>query len=356
MNKKILVIVIILLFVCIAVYPSTGKISKVYSAYKSNNPPNVPGNPIPFNSTLNMSICPPNLSWSGGDPDGDNVTYDVYFGEDPFNLLLVAQYINVTWYQIPFLLYFLTTYYWKVDAEDEHGLKTSGPIWNFKTEKNLPPYPPRQPYPKDGEPYAPQNVTLCWIGGDPNECDIVTYDLYFDDVYPPINLRSWNQTENCWPVPFELPLYVTYYWKVVAWDSGGLFTEGPIWTFSTGRPPLPEVRIVNPREGYFHFSGVPLFKNIFHFFADTANIGGFRLRPIQVNGTNGGPDGDPLMVRLFINGEDKGAGTWNPETEYYEWQWTGWALGTYLLEVWAEDQYGYVTFDEISVWNFCFIP
>ena len=355
MNKKILVIGIILLFVSVAVYPSTGNISKVISVLNSNNPPNVPSNPIPFNGTLNMSICPPNLSWSGGDPDGDNVTYDVYFGEDPFNLLLVAQDISDSWYQIPFLLDFLTTYYWKVVAEDEHGLTTSGPIWNFKTEKNYPPYPPRQPYPKDGEPYAPINVTFCWVGGDPNECDNVTYDVYFDDYYPPYK-RVCNQTETCWDPPFILTPYKTYYWKVVAWDSGGLSTEGPIWTFTTGIPPLPEVEFANPREGYFHFSGVPLFKTIFNFFADTVSIGGFRLRPIQVNGTNGGPDGDPLMVWLYINGEDKGLGTWNPETEYYEWQWTGWALGTYLLEVWAENQWGLVYYTKMSVWNFCFIP
>jgi len=116
------------------------------------------------------------------------------------------------------------------------------------------------------------------------------------------------------------------------------------------------VEIVNPKEGYFHFSGIPLFPTALNFLADTVSFGGFRLRPIQVYGPNGGPDGDDLMVWFFINGEDKGLGTWNPETGYYEWQWTGWALGIYHLEVIAIDIYGAMGWASIAVWNFCFIP
>ena len=124
-----------------------------------------------------------------------------------------------------------------------------------------------------------------------------------------------------------------------------------------GKPSQPVLGFVNPREGYFHIYGVQLFKTIFNFLADTANIGGFRLRPIQVKCVNGNPENDSLMVWLFINGEDKGFGTWNPETEYYEWQWTEWAHGEYTLRLSAIDENGYMYPPiEMCVWNLCFNP
>ena len=351
--KKKLAFSIIILFIGVSITLPTGSISKESSLYKSNNPPYTPSNPNPPGDKY-ISICPPNLSWSGGDPDGDNVTYDVYFGEfDPMKdpPKVVSNQTQNYWYS-PGKLKFSTKYVWKIVAWDIYGASTEGPKWSFTTEENLPPYPPSNPDPEDGANYVP-NDGLCWEGGDPNKCDKVTYDVYFDDYYPPYQV-VWNQIENCWSPPYNLTMYKTYYWRVVAWDSGGLSTSGPNWSFTTGSPP-PEVEFVNPREGYFHLFGIPLFQIIFNFSVDSINIGGFKLRPIQVKGTDGSPDGDFLMVLLFINDEDKGLGTRNPETGYYEWQWTGWALGTYDLIVIARDEHGLVSWATMSVWNFCFL-
>ena len=92
--------------------------------------------------------------------------------------------------------------------------------------------------------------------------------------------------------------------------------------------------------------------------ADTVLFGGCRLRPIQVNGTDPyDPENDPISVILRISGEDKGYGTWNPETGYYEWNWTGLVIGPYVLEFRAMDEFGYYSdWVELVVWNFCFIP
>ena len=43
-----------------------------------NNPPNYPYDPFPENGAIDIDINA-NLSWSCSDPDGDDLTYDVYF-------------------------------------------------------------------------------------------------------------------------------------------------------------------------------------------------------------------------------------------------------------------------------------
>jgi hypothetical protein len=115
-----------------------------------------------------------------------------------------------------------------------------------------------------------------------------------------------------------------------------------------------DIEFANPSKGYFHIYGIPLFITTSDFLANTVNIGGFRLRPIQVDCN--GLENATLMVQLFINKEDKGFGTWNPETGFLEWQWTGLSFGFCRLEIWAEDMWGEVYRDEISVWNLCFLP
>ena len=71
------------------------------------------------------------LSWSGGDPDGDPVTYDVYFGTDSIAPPYVAT-VHDTLYQ-PGRLNWDTTYYWYIVAKDDKGLTSTGSLWHFST-------------------------------------------------------------------------------------------------------------------------------------------------------------------------------------------------------------------------------
>ena len=61
--------------------------------------------------------------------------------------------------------------------------------------------------------------------------------------------------------------------------------QGSITRSITVRDPAqdepPNVEIVNPTEGYFHFSGIRLFPS-FGLLGDTLGFGGFRLRPLQL--------------------------------------------------------------------------
>ena len=95
-----------------------------------NNPPNQPVNPNPVNGAIDQSITL-TLSWSCTDPNGDPLTYDVYFGTTN-NPPLASGNQTGTSYN-PGQLNNNTTYYWKIVAKDNQGATTAGPVWNFTT-------------------------------------------------------------------------------------------------------------------------------------------------------------------------------------------------------------------------------
>ena len=103
------------------------------SCLSPNSPPNTPSNPSPADGATDQSLDV-NLSWTGGDPDGDTVTYDVYFEQDdatPDGLVSNDQ--SGPTYD-PSTLNPNTHYYWQIVATDEHGSSTRGQVWYFSTE------------------------------------------------------------------------------------------------------------------------------------------------------------------------------------------------------------------------------
>jgi hypothetical protein len=63
---------------------------------------------------------------------------------------------------------------------------------------------------------------------------MLLYDLYFDDVNPPLIQVLAESFQNCYGIPFTLPKYKTYYWRVDTYDKMGEFTEGFVWSFTCG--------------------------------------------------------------------------------------------------------------------------
>ncbi|MCX6010195.1 MAG: Ig-like domain-containing protein, partial [Chloroflexi bacterium] len=111
-----------------------------FTVISANNLPNMPSSPFPEDEELNASVNV-NLSWISGDPDmGDNVTYDVYFDTNSDPSLVISNYTG-TIYE-PGSLYYQRFYFWKIVANDSHGLSISSPVWSFLTKPKPTPIPP----------------------------------------------------------------------------------------------------------------------------------------------------------------------------------------------------------------------
>lgn len=97
---------------------------------KPNNLPYTPANPSPSNGATDQPTDV-DLSWSGGDPDSDPVTYDLYLGTKS-SPPLVATGLAQTTYDPGFLNYD-TQYYWRIVSHDDRGGEIPGPVWTFRT-------------------------------------------------------------------------------------------------------------------------------------------------------------------------------------------------------------------------------
>jgi len=96
----------------------------------SNSPPYTPSCPNPSDGATGVDTHT-DLQWTGGDPDGDDVTYDVYFGIDGEPPLVQEDLLDPLY--DPGTLDPQTTYLWRVVAADAYEATTEGPVWTFTT-------------------------------------------------------------------------------------------------------------------------------------------------------------------------------------------------------------------------------
>jgi hypothetical protein len=219
--KKILVLILLVLFI-------GGCTPK-----PTNNPPDVPSNPNPPNGATGVVIDPV-LSWECSDPDGDTLVFDIYLGTSADNLTPIKQDYASKSYHVMDLAY-STTYYWKIVAKDGKGGVKEGPVWSFTTQSqgqtNNPPNTPSSPSPQDNATGVPINVILSWECSDPDN-DPLVFDIYFGVSQNNLGLLVSNHSTSSFEVK-NLAYNTTYYWKVVAKDSKGAISEGPVWKFTT---------------------------------------------------------------------------------------------------------------------------
>ncbi|MFC1593750.1 hypothetical protein ACFL38_00290 [Candidatus Omnitrophota bacterium] len=199
-----------------------------------NLPPNEPYAPLPANGSIDKSITT-DVVWNGGDPNGDPITYDVYFGTTA-SPALVAQGISDAYYN-PGTLAYETIYYWQISASDGQADTVFGPVWNFTTEaevvvppENNPPAAPSSPSPANERAPVEIATDLGWYGSDPDG-DELTYDVYFGATQPPI-LVAQGQSATSYN-PGTLEYGTTYFWRIVASDGQADPVASPEWSFTT---------------------------------------------------------------------------------------------------------------------------
>jgi outer membrane protein assembly factor BamB len=196
--------------------------------FKENIPPSPPSNPIPIDGATGVDRFS-DLSWTATSPDGDALTYDVYFGStSPPPKVKSNQ--SATTYD-PGTMLTNTVYYWRIVVWDSHSASASGPTWSFTTANFYPPSPPQNPSPTNGATLVALDTDLQWTcAGDPDGGS-VTYDVYFSTTNPPL-LQVHNQSATTYN-PGTMLYNTIYYWKIIVWDEEGVSAEGPIWHFTT---------------------------------------------------------------------------------------------------------------------------
>jgi hypothetical protein len=100
------------------------------------------------------------------------------------------------------------------------------------TSGNNPPLAPSSPSPADGVNNISVKARLAWTGGDPDQGDTVNYDVYLGASNPPVNKVATGQSGASY-LTAMLAYGSAHYWKVVARDSFGAETTGPVWRFTT---------------------------------------------------------------------------------------------------------------------------
>jgi TolB protein len=97
---------------------------------------------------------------------------------------------------------------------------------------NHPPSTPHSPSPPDSASNVSRFVVLSWQCSDPDEGDTLRYDVFWGTGGTTGNVAVTNTLQTS----FDLGLVasqVTIFWRVVAKDNHGLYTDGPVWRFTT---------------------------------------------------------------------------------------------------------------------------
>ncbi|MCX6671859.1 MAG: Ig-like domain-containing protein, partial [Euryarchaeota archaeon] len=282
------------------------------------------------------------LSWTCSDPDGDPLTYDVYFGVSS-SPPLIASNISATTYD-PGTLSYETLYYWKIVAWDNHGLSTEGPLWHFTTIyiPNRPPYAPHSPSPANGSTDVSVNIDLSWVGGDPDSGDFVTYDVYFGTAFPLTKILS--NISGTSHTLHNLSYSTKYYWKIIAWDNHQNTNTSPVWSFATKTDTTPpSIQLTSPSKGYLYLNFGDIIIRKIPIFFTTIVIGRTDVTATVTDSQSG-----VKKVEFYIEDELKASFT----TEPYSWAWTeSGYLFPYVLKVLAYDNAGNQNSYELKLWK-----
>lgn len=217
--------------------------SRVFSftTARENTPPSAPTVISPAANATNVSRQL-TLQWKASvDPDGDPVTYKLYFGTNTANVNaqpLVADNLTSNSYTIPYTLADQQTYYWQVEAVDGYDgtvVSSDGTFTSiaFTVENyiNDAPTVPSPSLPQNSAVNTGNMVRLLWNISTDRDGDAVTYDVYADQNADPVTKVASGLTVNYYDDHFDGAN--KYYWKVIAKDGKGGETTSAVFSFST---------------------------------------------------------------------------------------------------------------------------
>ncbi len=222
MRWKAFVLVIVFLFLA--------------SCHRYNRAPEKPSLLKPGNGSV-VNATNVQLSWDAKDPDGDPLTFEVYFGEEPefFDETTATTYLVSVQKG--------KTYRWKVVAKDPFGGKAESDVWEFRTQS--PPEKPTLIYPENGAVGVPKTVEFKWKAKDPDG-DPLKYTFQLRDVGG--NLLKESSGIESTSLVMELELGKVYLWRVKAEDPYGNSTWRDQAIFTTQSPPVTPV-LLSPLDG-----------------------------------------------------------------------------------------------------------
>lgn len=237
----------------------TDSSSQKTSAYKTitvNSPPSEPIIQGPSSGKYNTKLF---YTFRSSDDDGHQLKYFVKWGDGKGS---VSEYVetNTT---VELGHYYLTsgTYTIEAYAEDEMGKQSTISEWSVEIFDSYPPETPSDPYPADGATRVPLNVVLTWNCSD-RDSDDLFFDVYFGESG---NMRKIaNHINTSVKSVSGLKRYTTYAWRIIAFDSSGIYTKGPIWYFTTvdSMPPGISIQTPAPHRLYFHNRSIIYFKTM----------------------------------------------------------------------------------------------
>jgi len=223
-----------------------------------NRAPSAPTLVRPAHGSTNVAR-PTTLQWNSVDPDGDQLTYTLFWGTVPNPGRYQSDLLSDT-YTIPANETAADTlYYWRVEASDGRGHVVSSDAdagtagnqpWTFRTvPDNRYPNVPTDFNPPDGATGistlpAP---TLSWTCTDPDG-DTLSYDVAFGNSPTPPTVSSGQAATSYTPAGPLLSM-TEYFWRITAYDGRGGVTTGPVLRFTTGNLAPGAPTVVYPADG-----------------------------------------------------------------------------------------------------------
>jgi uncharacterized repeat protein (TIGR02543 family) len=213
-------------------------------------------------------------------------------------------------------------------------------------ETNNPPNQPKHPLPDDQATNISINADLAWEGGDPDDGDIVRYDVYFGPTSNP-SLLQHNHTSVNYPLG-TLAYNTTYYWHITAWDNHNASTPGPLWSFTTEKQEQHEssinITITKPIAHRFYYRNIIRLPRL----QKTAFVYGPTTITTAVTTENTTVD----HVEFYIDGKLKKT----DDTEPYNYRWTQLRCFKHDITVKAYSANGDIATDEITVFKWRLHP